>query len=138
MHGQHICSGMGRSYGVAYWHARFPDWPLKIRCCKGPAPGHLLPYSIFVLVTPVGNVLLRACCTCNATYVCHAPARIFDRRRVRVQIERAGGHRLPYAGSQRHVCEHKCGSLGRGHAGSWLLPAVVTPEKCVLLSNLLV
>lgn len=20
-----------RSYGIAYWHAKFPDWPLKIR-----------------------------------------------------------------------------------------------------------
>jgi len=40
--GQHTCCGMGRSYGVAYWHARFPDWPLKIRCCKGPVSRDML------------------------------------------------------------------------------------------------
>ena len=27
---------LGRSYGVAYWHKHFPDWPLKIRCCTPP------------------------------------------------------------------------------------------------------
>lgn len=32
---------LGRSYGVAYWHKLFPDWPLKIRCCTAPCNQHL-------------------------------------------------------------------------------------------------
>lgn len=23
-----------RSYGIAYWHKKFPHWPLKIRRCE--------------------------------------------------------------------------------------------------------
>ena len=45
-------SVMWRSYGVAYWHKRFPDWPLKIRRCA--------PLSALLLVCmllPAGGVV---------------------------------------------------------------------------------
>jgi hypothetical protein len=28
-----------RSYGIKYWHQRFPHWPIKIRKCECQASG---------------------------------------------------------------------------------------------------
>ena len=46
-----------RSYGVAYWHKRFPNWPLKIRRCAPPSATLLL----VCMLLPAGGVTRSAC-----------------------------------------------------------------------------
>ncbi len=35
-------------YGVAYWHAKFPHWPLKLRRCEWPRVGALVGQKVSV------------------------------------------------------------------------------------------
>ncbi|GFH14829.1 hypothetical protein HaLaN_10950 [Haematococcus lacustris] len=71
-------------YGVAYWHARFPHWPIKIRRCGWGAPAsptHLPFPSLWVACTgvaPVRKLAIsrRAAAGCGAAV---------EKRRLRVQ-----------------------------------------------------
>ena len=52
---------LGRSYGVAYWHKHFPDWPLKIRCCTAPCDQQLPMLWLCVVLFDLVCLIVSRC-----------------------------------------------------------------------------